>query len=302
VVVAAQDLRLSGVVDVTQEDSPMAHPATVGADAARPQPTSAQPTPMIAFEHVGKRFFKGRTPLQALADAHFEVQAGEFVAIVGPSGCGKSTLLNMTAGLMKPSSGRVLYKSKPVEGVNTSVGYVTQSDTLLPWRTVRDNIAVPLQIRGGSQKGRDTLVDEIIAKVGLTGFASHYPAELSGGMRKRVILARTLVYEPETLLMDEPFGALDAQLKLVLHQELLKLWHETSTTIIFVTHDLTEAITLADRVVVVSARPGRVRMIQTVDLPRPRDVFEVRFEDRFRELNHELWELLGSDMLAGEEM
>jgi NitT/TauT family transport system ATP-binding protein len=266
---------------------------------------AAQPdegAPMIAFQHVGKRFFKGRTPVQALADIDFAVRPGEFVAIVGPSGCGKSTLLNLTAGLMKPSSGTVLYKSQPVESVNTRVGYVTQSDTLLPWRTVRDNIAVPLQIRKNATKDRDRAIDEMIEKVGLAGFASHYPAELSGGMRKRVVLARTLVYGPETLLMDEPFGALDAQLKLVLHQQLLTLWQDTSTTILFVTHDLSEAITLADRVVVVGPRPAQVRMIQTVDLPRPRDVFEVRFDDRFRDLNHELWQVLGSDMLEGEEM
>jgi NitT/TauT family transport system ATP-binding protein len=270
-----------------------------GAETAAPPAADA---PIIAFEHVGKRFFKGRTPLQALADIDFVVQPGEFVAIVGPSGCGKSTLLNLTAGLMKPSTGQVRYKSQAVEAVNTRVGYVTQSDTLLPWRTVRENIAVPLQIRKSPAKDRDRVIDEMIEKVGLSGFASHYPAELSGGMRKRVVLARTLVYGPETLLMDEPFGALDAQLKLVLHQQLLTLWHDTSTTILFVTHDLAEAITLADRVVVVGPRPARVRMIQTVDLPRPRDVFEVRFDDRFRDLNHQLWKVLGNDMLEGEEM
>lgn len=272
--------------------------------ATREQATSpGGATPAITFEHVGKRFFKRGSPLQALEDAHFQVRRGEFVSVVGPSGCGKSTLLNLTAGLMKPSSGRIDYNGRPVEDVNTRVGYVTQNDTLLPWRTVRDNIAIPLEIRNeGSKQDREDALDAIIDKVGLAGFDEHYPAELSGGMRKRVVLARTLIYEPETLLMDEPFGALDAQLKLVLHEELLRLWSDSDTTILFVTHDLAEAVTLSDRVVVISARPGRVRMIQDIDIPRPRNVFDVRFDDRFRELHHELWSVLQGDILAGEEM
>lgn len=271
------------------------------------QPSAAagpgEPAPMISFDHVGKRFFKKGVPFQALGDAHFDVQPGEFVSVVGPSGCGKSTLLNLTAGLMEPSSGTVLYGGSPVTSVNTKVGYVTQADTLLPWRTVRQNIGIPLEIRAGSRKSnKDERVAAMIEKVGLGGFQDHYPAELSGGMRKRVILARTLIYEPETLLMDEPFGALDAQLKLVLHQELLKLWTDAKTTIIFVTHDLAEAVTLSDRVVVVSSRPGTIRTIQKVDIERPRNVFDVRFDERFRVLHQELWAILQGDMLSGEEM
>jgi len=263
---------------------------------------AADTEPMISFDHVGKRFFKKGKPFQALGDAHFDVRAGEFVSIVGPSGCGKSTLLNITAGLMKPSSGAVRYQGKPVDAVNTSVGYVTQADTLLPWRTVRQNVAIPLEIRHHPRAERAGLVDEMIEKVGLTDFGNHYPAELSGGMRKRVILARTLIYQPETLLMDEPFGALDAQLKLVMQQELLKLWADVGTTILFVTHDLAEAVAVSDRVVVVSSRPGTMRTIKTIDIPRPRDVFDVRFHDRFRELQQELWAILQDDMLEGGEM
>lgn len=263
-----------------------------GADAAS----------MISFDHVGKRFFKKGKPFQALGDAHFDVRPGEFLSIVGPSGCGKSTLLNITAGLMKPSSGAVRYKGAPVDTVNTSVGYVTQADTLLPWRTVKQNIAVPLEIRHSPRGERGDRIDEMIGKVGLKDFGNHYPAELSGGMRKRVLLARTLIYQPETLLMDEPFGALDAQLKLVLQQELLRLWAEAGTTIMFVTHDLAEAVTLSDRVVVVSSRPGTMRTIKTIDIPRPREVFDVRFNDRFRELQQELWAILQDDMLEGGEM
>src|ERR1044072_9394564 len=244
--------------------------------------------PMISFDHVGKRFFQKGKPFQALGDAHFDVAPGEFVSIVGPSGCGKSTLLNITAGLMKPSSGSVRYKGKPVEAVNTDVGYVTQADTLLPWGMVRQDGGIPLEVRdhpGGERAGR---VDEMIEKAGVAEFCNHYPAELSGGMRKRVILARTLIYQPETLLMDEPFGALDAQLKLVMQQELLKLWADAGTTILFVTHDRAEAGSLSGRVVVVSSRPGTMRTIKTIDIPRPRDVFDVRFHDRFRERQPEL--------------
>lgn len=259
-------------------------------------------TPMITFEHVGKRFFKKGAPFQALEDADFQVKAGEFVSIVGPSGCGKSTLLNIAAGLMKPSSGRALYRGQPIDSVNTNVGYVTQSDTLLPWRTVRQNVGIPLEIQKVDRAGRERRVSEILELVGLTGFEEHYPSELSGGMRKRVVLARTLVYEPETLLMDEPFGALDAQLKLVLQSELLRIWNDVGMTIVFVTHDLSEAAMLSDRVVAVSSRPGRIRTIQQVDIPRPRDVFEVRFNEDFRKVYHELWEILQSDMMAGEEM
>lgn len=271
-------------------------------DAEQAMGTTETPTPMITFEHVGKRFFKNGKPFQALGDADFHVQPGEFVSIVGPSGCGKSTLLNIAAGLMAPSSGRALYRGKPVESVNTDVGYVTQKDTLLPWRTVRQNVSIPLEIRKVDRAGRDRRVQDILELVGLGGFEDHYPSELSGGMRKRVVLARTLVYEPETVLMDEPFGALDAQLKLVLQSELLRIWNDLGMTILFVTHDLTEAVTLSDRVVAVSSRPGTVRMIQEVNIERPRDVFEVRFDDRFRELHHELWGILQGDMMSGEEM
>lgn len=277
--------------------------AGVVADSAGRNEADPEPTPMISFDHIGKRFFKDGTPFQALGDANFEVRRGEFLSVVGPSGCGKSTLLNLTAGLMEPSKGSVLYKGNKVTTVNTNVGYVTQSDTLLPWRTVRQNITIPLEIRRVARStDRDRQVDDMIDKVGLSGFADHYPAELSGGMRKRVILARTLIYEPETLLMDEPFGALDAQLKLVLHQELLRLWVDAGTTIVFVTHDLAEAVTLSDRVVVVSARPGTIRLVQEIDIERPRDVFQVRFSKRFGELHQKLWALLQDDMLSGDEM
>jgi NitT/TauT family transport system ATP-binding protein len=257
---------------------------------------------IVRFDGVGKRFYKDRRPVQALQDVSLDIGRGEFIAVVGPSGCGKSTLLNMTAGLMQPTSGSVQYGGRPVTEVNTSVGYVTQRDNLLPWRTARDNVAIALEIRDIGAAERERRVDEIIGTVGLKGFENHFPGELSGGMRKRVSLARTLIYSPETLLMDEPFGALDAQLKLILQSELLRIWDAEKKTILFITHDLTEAITLADRVVVLSARPGRVKLVQDIDLRRPRDVFSVRFTERFGQLNEVLWNTLREDMAQGVDV
>ena len=257
---------------------------------------------MIAFEGVSKRFYKGKEPVQAIGEANFHVNRGEFVSVVGPSGCGKSTLLNIVAGLIPPTGGEVLYDGAPVKDVNTKLGYVTQNDTLLPWRTVRDNIGIVLEIRKVPASERKERTEEMIHRVGLDGFDTHYPSELSGGMRKRVILARTLIYNPETLAMDEPFGALDAQLKLVLQEELLRLWTDSDKTILFVTHDLSEAVTLSDRVIVLSSRPSRVKLVQEIDLPRPRDVFRIRFNSRFAELNELLWQEIQEDMKAGDEM
>jgi NitT/TauT family transport system ATP-binding protein len=224
------------------------------------------------------------------------VRRGEFLAIVGPSGCGKSTLLNMAAGLLRPSAGAVFYRGVPVPDPNTDVGYLTQRDTLLPWRTTEDNVALALELRSVPRTERMRRAHDWLARVGLSGFARSYPAQLSGGMRRRACLARTLAYEPETILMDEPFGALDAQLRLVMHDELLKLWAATGKTIVFVTHDLSEAITLADRVAVFSPRPGRIRAIEPVDLPRPRDVFRIRFDPAFGALHDRLWSYLESSV------
>jgi NitT/TauT family transport system ATP-binding protein len=259
--------------------------------------------PTIQFSGVSKRFFKGGRPVEVLEDVNLEVPPGQFLALVGPSGCGKSTLLNMAAGLLKPSMGQVSYRGEPVTAVNTQVGYVTQRDNLLPWRNVRDNVGISLEIRGGpTRAARRVMIDEVLGKLGLTGFEEHYPAELSGGMRKRVGLARTMIYGPETLLMDEPFGALDAQLKLILQAELLKVWERSEKTILFVTHDLGEAITLADRVVVFTARPGRIKAIHKIDLPRPRDTFRVRFGERFQDLHERIWDTMSDEVLLGSDV
>jgi NitT/TauT family transport system ATP-binding protein len=255
----------------------------------------------IAFEGVGKIFAARGREVPALRPTDLAVAPEEFVALVGPSGCGKSTMLNIAAGLIAPSTGRVLYDGTPIAGVNTRVGYMTQKDTLLPWRNVVDNIGVALELRSHAASGRERAerIKQMVALVGLAGFENHYPGELSGGMRKRVALARSLIYEPETLLMDEPFGALDAQLKLVMQDELLRLTRARRMTVLFVTHDLGEAIALSDRVVVFSVRPGAVKAIRDVTLPRERDVFRARFTDEFGRLHEDLWNELSGEIFRG---
>lgn len=259
-------------------------------------------SPRIRFVDVAKTFNSHGSDIAAVQDINLSVAPGEFVALVGPSGSGKSTLLNMTSGMLQPSRGEVLYDGKPIAGLNRGVGYMTQKDTLFPWRSVAENIGLPLELacRGMSRADRADRVRQMIELIGLKGFENHVPGELSGGMRKRVALARTIIYEPETLLMDEPFGALDAQLKLVMLDELQRLTQQRKMTVLFVTHDLSEAISLADRIVVFSARPGSIRRITPVALPRPRDVFKVRFQPAFNELNEMLWNEMQDDVLKAE--
>lgn len=271
------------------------------ADQTEPSRWHGSPA-LFEFEGVSKVFARDEQVVRAIADVTLSVQRGEFIAIVGPSGCGKSTLLNLAAGLMTPTTGTVKHLGRPLTSVNTDLGYVTQRDNLLPWRRVRENIGLGLEIKGVSRAERDAAVSEVIDRVGLSGFDKHFPAELSGGMRKRVTLARTLVTEPETLAMDEPFGALDAQLRLVLQDELMRLWSGSSQTCMFVTHDLVEAVMLADRVVAMSARPGVVRQVIDIDIPQPRDVFSLRFDERFSELYQETWEILEQDFRHGTEL
>lgn len=257
----------------------------------------------IEFSGVSKSFLARGKEVPAVEDIDLTVAPGEFVALVGPSGSGKSTLLNMASGVLEPSGGQVRYDGQILAGLNRHVGYMTQKDTLFPWRTVFDNIALPLELacRNVPRSERRDRVNQMIELVGLAGFADHVPGELSGGMRKRVALARTIIYEPETLLMDEPFGALDAQLKLVMLDELQRLTRQRSITVMFVTHDLSEAISLADRIVVFSARPGRIRRVERVPLSRPRDVFRVRFQPEFNEMNEALWNEMQDDVLHGEQ-
>ena len=232
----------------------------------------------------------------AVDDVSFDVFDGEFVALVGPSGCGKSTILNMIGGLVTPSAGTVEIDGVRVTGVAPpDVGYVFQKDTVFPWRTVARNIAVGLEYRGVTREEQARRVREAIALAGLEGFEDAFPATLSGGMRQRVALMRTLVVDPAMLLMDEPFGALDTHTKINLHAELLALWNARRQTVVFVTHDLSEAITLADRVVVMTRRPGRIKMVHDVKLPRPRDVIRLRETDDYAREYRRVWHVLGEE-------
>ena len=256
---------------------------------------------VVRFDNVGQTYEIHKTghQVQALSDVTFDVPEKEFCAIVGPSGCGKSTLLHLLAGLKTPTSGEVFFRSHKVEAINTAVGYVTQDSRLLPWMTVVDNIRLPLDIRKVARKERDKLVEEWIALVGLEGFESVYPSQLSGGMQKRCSIARTLVYGPDVLLMDEPFAAVDAITRTVLQQILLDLWSNYQKTVLFVTHDLNEALTLADRIIVMTKRPGRIKAQIDVSIQRPRDVFHVAELPEFTNLHRELWDVFRSEIDEG---
>jgi NitT/TauT family transport system ATP-binding protein len=247
---------------------------------------------LIRIEGLYKSFTKGREVVHAVSGFDLDIARGEIVAVIGPNGCGKSTLLHMMAGLYRPSRGRVVYDGRMVAGVNTAVAYMTQKDNLLPWRTVRDNVALPLELTGVSRREREERADEVLERMGLRGFEARYPSELSGGMRKRASLARMLLQGAASLLLDEPFGALDAQLKLTMQTLVLRLAAEAGLTVVFVTHDLVEAVTLADRVIVCTRRPATIALEQAIDLPRPRDVTHVRFEPRFKLLYDAIWERL----------
>jgi NitT/TauT family transport system ATP-binding protein len=226
----------------------------------------------------------------ALKNVDFTAAPAEFVSIVGPSGCGKSTLLFVIAGLVPSSADVLTVLGKPVSGPgDREVGLVFQRDALLPWRTARQNVAMPLRFRDLSRKEIDETTRHWLDRVGLAKFADHFPHQLSGGMRKRVAIATCLAYRPKVLLMDEPFSALDAQTRNLMENDLLQLWQETRQTVVFITHDLEEAIGLSDRVVTMTASPGTILAEHSVDLPRPRDLLEVRFERKFTDLHAQLW-------------
>jgi NitT/TauT family transport system ATP-binding protein len=236
---------------------------------------------------------KGGGRYEAVAPATLSVSEGELVSIVGPTGCGKSTLLNAAAGLIKPSSGRVVIFGRPLEGLNGQAGYLFQQDALMPWKTAVDNVAIGLEVAGTPRAQALETARGLLAKVGLKSFADRYPHQLSGGQRKRVGLAQILARRPKILLMDEPFGPLDAQTRIIMGDLLLNLWQQDRKALMFVTHDLEEAIALSDRVVVMSSGPSS-RLIGDfrVDLPRPRHIADIRVEPRFHALHREIWNTL----------
>ena len=252
------------------------------------------------LRNVQKAFVTGRgrdrRAALAVQDVSLEIQPGEFVSFIGPSGCGKSTVLNMLAGLERASAGEVRQGASPIDRVNTNVGYMTQDDNLLPWRTLARNVEFPLEIRGVPRRTRAAEARRILAQVGLERYGDYYPHQLSGGMRKRGALVRTLLADDPVILMDEPFGPLDAQNRRMLQDQLLHLWSNSGKTIVFVTHDLVEAVTLSDRIVVFTSAPGTIKRVHTVDLPRPRDVFRIHETPGFDEIYNPVWDDLREEI------
>jgi len=244
---------------------------------------------MILFENVSKIFtsLDGAT-ITAFKEISLEVKQGEFVSIVGPSGCGKTTLLGIISGLIKPTHGQVLVNQQSVNGRFGWAGYMTQADTLLPWRTVWGNTEIGLEINGMPKTERQKKVTKLISQVGLNGFENKYPFEISGGMKKRLDLIRTLAYDPDVLLLDEPFAALDCQTREFLQADLLRLWEDYKKTIIFVTHDLVEAITLSDRIFLMTSRPGTIKKEYRVPLSRPRSTFDLQLTEDFYEFHKQI--------------
>ncbi len=230
--------------------------------------------------------------MTALERVNLVIEKGEFVTVVGPSGCGKSTLLNLISGLLEPSEGRMELDGDAIRGIDRRIGYVTQSHNLFPWRTLRDNVCFPLELAGVPREERYRRADRWLDIVGLRGFEQAYPHELSGGMRQRGNIVRTLIYEPQVILMDEPFGPLDAQTRITLQDLLLRIWKETGSTVIFITHDLAEAVALGDRVVLMGRRPGRVTHIEPVAVPRPRDIEHIHDDAAFRSIYDRIWHKL----------
>jgi sulfonate transport system ATP-binding protein len=285
--------------------APVAETALALNGATKPVPSSGalrSSGAAITFRDVTKRFPTARGGIYtAIRDVNLDIRPGEFCTVVGPTGCGKSTMLGLIAGLNRPSSGTVGIDGHQVTAIGDRIGYMFQNDAIFPWRSVLENVAAGPRYRGRSRKQARSLAREWIARVGLKGFEDRYPHQLSGGMRKRVALAQTLINEPQILLMDEPFSALDVQTRTLMENELLTLWSTTYATVVFVTHDLEEAIALADRVFVITAGPGTVKSSYRIDLPRPRNVSEIRFLPQFLETYQTIWNDLREEVLVSYE-
>ncbi|MFG1378070.1 ABC transporter ATP-binding protein [Xanthobacter autotrophicus] len=281
----------------TQGGPPGAFPAAIQAAGSSAAPLGG-PAPALLFEHVTIRF----GAYTAVNDASLHVGDGEFVSIVGPTGCGKSTLLNVAAGLLEPTEGDICVYGRSLEGINKDAGYLFQADALMPWRTALSNVVTGLEYGGVARAEAERLGTEWLARVGLTGHGERFPHELSGGMRKRVALAQTLIRDPKIVLMDEPFSALDVQTRVLMENELLQLWTTYRKSVLFITHDLEEAISLSDRVIILSAGPSTRPLAEfKIDLPRPRDVAEIRMTPRFVELYHLIWDAMKEEVLKAYE-
>jgi NitT/TauT family transport system ATP-binding protein len=248
-------------------------------------------SPVLAAQSVYKTFASRDGEVKALEDVSLEISEGEFVSIVGPSGCGKTTLLRILGGLLEADQGRVRIDGRTLTQPRREIGFVFQNPTLMPWRTVLKNVTLPLEVQGKAGNDHRHRATELLALVGLLGFESLYPHELSGGMQQRVAIARALIHKPSILLMDEPFGSLDAITRNQMNVELLRIWHATGKTIIMVTHTIQEAIFLADRVLIMSPRPGHIQATVPVDLPRPRDA-EIYYNESFAGLYHQVRDLI----------
>ena len=258
----------------------------------------------ISFANVEHWFDStkpGEPPRRILYPINFDIRGGEFIAIVGPSGCGKTTLLNMVSGLVCPKAGQVTVGGRAPEVGAPNVGYLFARDALVPWRTAAGNVSLALEFRKVPAEERPAIVENALGAVGLAEFADAYPAQLSHGMRQRVALARTLAPSPDTLLMDEPFSALDAQTRLVLQEQFGQLWQQRGSTVILVTHDLGEAILLSDRVIILSRRPGRVKAEYNTNLPRPRILAEVQGSPAYHDLYQEIWRVFREEVMTDEE-
>ncbi len=233
----------------------------------------------------------------ALDSVSLTIPAGQFVAVVGPSGCGKTTILNMLAGLLRPTVGTVMRHGKQVDGPSKDIGYMLARSALAPWRTARRNVELGLELAGVPRKERSERAQRLLERVNLGQFADKYPSQLSQGMRQRAAIARTFAIDPDLWLMDEPFGALDAQTRLIVQMQFLELWAETGKTVILVTHDLEEATLLADRVIVIGARPGYIKSDTMIDIARPRNIDELRFDQNFADIEHQIWKELRDELV-----
>ena len=253
---------------------------------------------ILEIKNVSKTYDAGENPVKALDGVNLNVAEGEFVSVIGPSGCGKSTLFNIIGGLISDYDGNVLIDGHAVDGAHKDVGVVFQEESTFPWRTVLENVTFPLEVEGMDKAEREKVGRRFIKLVGLDGFENHYPSQLSGGMKQRTAVARTLAYEPRIMLLDEPFGALDEQTRMLLGDKMLEIWSALRQTMLLITHNITEAVQLSDRVVVMSFRPGIIKEIISIDLPRPR-TSEVISTPEFGTYVGRLWTLLRAEASRG---